>query len=264
MRIDSESAAPTADSLDLVDRVAAELKAASSRRNLSSWVHRYVRNHRKRLAFDLDAVKLFVPLHAKILEIGSIPPILTGALKTTGYAVTGIDIGPERFVTSIESMGLSVLKCDVERESFPVPSDSFDCVLLNEVFEHLRINPIFTLSEVFRVCKPGALLLLSTPNLRSAQGIVNFLYHQRSYSCSGDIYEEYEKVATLGHMGHVREYTFKEVADFLARLGFTVETVTFRGQYKKTLFRFLARMFPTLRPFMSVRARKPDSNIRPA
>ncbi|NJN43942.1 MAG: hypothetical protein HC806_03910 [Anaerolineae bacterium] len=65
-------------------------------------------------------------------------------------------------------------------------------------------------------------------------------------------------------MGHVREYSVKEVCDFLEMIGFEIEKVIYRGRYKpKSIWK---RMFtssilflvPKMRPYFSVIARKPD------
>ena len=42
-------------------------------------------------------------------------------------------------------------------------------MLFCELFEHLHLNPFHTLKEIFRVLRPGGLLLLTTPNLRRVE-----------------------------------------------------------------------------------------------
>jgi SAM-dependent methyltransferase len=51
-------------------------------------------------------------------------------------------------------------------ERLPLATASFDCVLLSEVIEHL-VAPQNAVSEAARVLKPGARLLVTTPNYRS-------------------------------------------------------------------------------------------------
>ena len=128
------------------------------------------------------------------------------------------------------------------------------------MFEHLRINPIHTLSEILRVLKPNGTLTLSTPNLRSLGGIRNFLVRGKAFSCADNIYAEYEKLGQLGHMGHVREYTPTEVIEFLERVGFEVTAIKFRGRYAKRSTRTVTRLIPSLSPFVSYMARKPMKN----
>ena len=51
-------------------------------------------------------------------------------------------------------------------ESLPFREDSFDCVLLSEVIEHLEA-PQISIREAMRVLCPGGRLLITTPNYRS-------------------------------------------------------------------------------------------------
>jgi predicted SAM-dependent methyltransferase len=57
-------------------------------------------------------------------------------------------------------------------------------VYLAEVFEHLRIDPIFRARELRRVLRPGGRLLLRTPNLQSLQEIYSFLVSGLACSCA--------------------------------------------------------------------------------
>jgi SAM-dependent methyltransferase len=51
-------------------------------------------------------------------------------------------------------------------EALPLGSDSFECVLLSEVIEHLEA-PQISIQEAARVLRPGGRLLITTPNYRS-------------------------------------------------------------------------------------------------
>ncbi|MBI4776957.1 MAG: class I SAM-dependent methyltransferase [Deltaproteobacteria bacterium] len=226
--------------------------------SLLDWHREYISIHSLRLAFDLDIVKMYVAREADVLELGSIPLFFTNALSKSNYYVTGCDIAPERYASSISRLGMAVVKCDIETEKLPFGNNSFDAIIFNEIFEHLRINPIFTLSEVLRVMKPKALLVLSSPNLRSLKGIINILFKGRAHSCCGNIYAEYRKLETLGHMGHVREYTEMEVVEFLENIGFSVTEVIYRGQYENRTGRLIVRMMPHLSPFITYLAHKPE------
>ena len=51
-------------------------------------------------------------------------------------------------------------------EHLPLASDSFECILLSEVIEHLEV-PQISIKEAARVLCPGGRLLVTTPNYRS-------------------------------------------------------------------------------------------------
>ena len=259
---ESEPRRPPAASLELLDRLAERIRPDQAA--LAGWYAEYRRQHRRRLAADLRLVESHVEPRARVLEFGAVPLLMTAALAELGYRVSAVDLAPERFGSAISELGLDVRRCDVEREPLPFAADTFDAALFNELFEHLRIDPIFTLREACRVLRPAGRLLLSTPNLRSFRGLRNLLLHNRGHAVSAGVYRQYEKLETLGHMGHVREYTTREVVDFLARVGFAVERIVFRGGHGKGLVGAAERLLPSLRPFFSLVAVKAGEPGAPA
>jgi SAM-dependent methyltransferase len=230
---------------------------------MAEWLANYALNHRHRLAEDLDMVGAHARQGAKILEFGSIPPLLTLGAKRMGYDIHGLDIAPERFSTAIREHNLDIRKVDFEREPVPFRDETFELVLFNEVFEHLRIDLIFTMGEVARVMKTGGKLLLSTPNLRSVRGLWNLLIHGTAGHIGTDLYEEYDQLRRYGHMGHVREYTPREVSRLLLRLGLVTRRRFFRynRSRRKTGWRpnplglfegITCALVPTLKPVFSL------------
>jgi SAM-dependent methyltransferase len=253
---EAEPRLPPERNLDLIDEIATRIRPDDP--GLEEWLSRYYRQHRQRLASDLCIVEQHLEPESRILEYGAIPLLLTGALRELGYNLSAVDISPERFAGPIAALGLDITRCDVEIEPVPFAAETFDAVLFNELFEHLRIDPIFTLAEARRVLKPNGSLLLSTPNLRSLRGIRNLLLHNQGHAASAGVYEQYEKLETLGHMGHVREYTTREVSDFLARVGFRVDKLIFRGGHGRGAVGLVERLMPSLRPFFTLRATKTE------
>lgn len=242
--------------LALIDRIAGRIQPEDPA--LQEWFSEYSRQHRQRLAADVEIVDRLIGSGARILEYGAIPLLLTGALADLDYQVSAVDIEPARFANAIASLELDVAQCDVETEEVPFATDTFDGVLFNELFEHLRIDPVFTLREVHRVLKPTGVLLLSTPNLRSFRGIRNLLLRNQGHAVSAGVYEQYEKLTTLGHMGHVREYTTREVSEFLTWVGFDILKVVYRGGHGKGIVGLAERLAPALRPFFTLIATKSD------
>ena len=230
---------------------------------LSSWASNYGHHQRHRLAEDLHWVRRHVSPDARILEFGSIPPFLTLALQDLGYDIQGLDIAPERFAETIARHELRVHKIDFETDAVPFEDESFDVVLFNEVFEHLRIDLISTMTEVRRVIRPGGTLLLSTPNLRSVRGFWSLVLMHRGCHVGPGLYDEYEKLQRYGHMGHVREYTAREVSKFLAKIGFVTRQTIFRDygpavnqspimRVAVSLERLFCAVIPSLRPLFTL------------
>ena len=254
MKRESEPMRVSEHGLALIDELADRIHPEDPA--LEEWFQDYRREHRARLAADLDLVERYVEPGARVLEYGAVPLLMTSALAALDYDVSALDIEPGRFASAITDLGLAIARCDVETEPVPFDEASFDAVLFNELFEHLRINPIFTLGEVLRVLRPGGRLLLSTPNLRSFRGLRNLLVHNQGHAVSAGVYRQYEKLESLGHMGHVREYTTREVSEFLTRIGFRVDGIVYRGGHGKGAVGLAERMAASFRPFFTVIASK--------
>lgn len=222
---------------------------------LHDWASKYCEHHLDRVASDMDLTERFAFHQCRIVELGSAPYMYTVAASRLGHQIHGVDIEPERFSNLIKSERLTVHECDIETSPLPFPDDFADLIVCNEVFEHLRLDINFTFAEILRVCKPSGVLMLSTPNLRSAAGFRNFIRHGRAYSLCGSIYREYNKLHTIGHMGHVREYTFNEVDDFLGEVGFQTTHVIYRGHFLSRRLAMIATLSPSLLPFMTLVAK---------
>jgi len=221
----------------------------------NDWYAFYAGQHTARMASDIDLVAGALPPPARVLDVGCNPPWTLATLLALGYDATGIDVNPDSFTASRQKLQLPVVKTDIEREVLPFPDASFDVVMFCEVFEHLRINPVFTVSQIHRVLRPGGFLYLSTPNLFSLAGIRNFLLRRSAYSWSADdLYSELNRVNEMGFAGHVREYTHREVEGFLTRSGFSRIEPFFRLGGTKGWTRPLYAVAPFLRPNVAFRA----------
>ena len=54
--------------------------------------------------------------------------------------------------------------CDLDMDGLNIFTESaFDFVILNHVIEHVA-NPIFVIDELFRICRPGGMVVVSAPD----------------------------------------------------------------------------------------------------
>lgn len=83
--------------------------------------------------------------------------------------------------------------------------------------------------------------------------IGNLCKHDRRFLLGrsiADPVEEFGKLRNIGHMGHVREYSAREVAHFLDASGFAVQSIDFRScswpvlDWKRKLLRLAYRIAP--------------------
>ena len=118
--------------------------------SLKDWSLQYFYFHRKRYLSDLEIIEELYQMVSggEILEIGAIPCHITFCLKKLGYPTIGLDLCPERMKEFIEKYNLRVVKCNIEKDRIPFEDNRFKLILFNEVFEHLRIDPIHTLREI--------------------------------------------------------------------------------------------------------------------
>jgi SAM-dependent methyltransferase len=219
------------------------------------WYAGYLDMHIDRMAQDLEVVTASIPAGGRVLDIGCSPPFVVATLHSLGYAVTGVDVQPHVFAQSQARFGFEAIAGNVERDPLPFPDGSFDAVLLCEVFEHLRINPVRTMQEIRRVVRQGGFLYLTTPNLFSLGGIKNLLLERKShFTTTRDLYDELDQINLEGYSGHVREYTYREVEVFLTRLGFSRVVSRFRFGGTKGWTRPVYRVAPFLRPNVAIQA----------
>lgn len=71
--------------------------------------------------------------------------------------IVGVDVSPASQADVIH---------DLDRFPYPLDSDSFDLILLQDVIEHLENIPA-VLAEVYRVARPGAIVRIRTPHFSS-------------------------------------------------------------------------------------------------
>ncbi|HEX6977540.1 MAG TPA: methyltransferase domain-containing protein [Patescibacteria group bacterium] len=218
-------------------------------------------DHKNRYINDLSLINKYFKKgkSKKVMEIGSLPCHMTYCLKEMGFNTFGIDINPKVLSKFIRKCNLDVRKCDIEKQRLPFPDNYFDNILFNEVFEHLRIDPLSTLKEINRVMKPKGIMILTTPNLYALHKIIMF----NTGKGFNNAYIEFEKLSKYGYMGHIREYSVNEVKNILEKSGFKVKKVEYKlynyfhtnklfsNPYKKVfayLLDYAMGMVPRFRP----------------
>jgi ubiquinone/menaquinone biosynthesis C-methylase UbiE len=113
------------------------------------------------------------------------------------------------------SGGHEILRCDVdlfdaERDTFPYPGECFEFVLAGELLEHLKVDPMHMLFEIYRVLERDGRVLISTPNCASIASLEQALWR----SANPYTYSLYPNPQRPGHDGvasHIREYTPDEL-----------------------------------------------------
>jgi glycosyltransferase involved in cell wall biosynthesis/SAM-dependent methyltransferase len=195
----------------------------------------YIEGHKTRLLKTLELVPPGGP-DDTVLEMGiyfQITPSLKGHL---GYGhVQGCyygEAGKHYFKKVVANDG-EEFECrvdyfDAEKNRFPYEDESFSTVLCCELIEHLFEDPMFMMSEINRILKPGGHLVLTTPNIASMRALSAILngYHPGffpSYIKPGGDHGD--------HPRHNREYTPDDIHHLLVAAGFDVRRME-TGEFK--------------------------------
>ena len=134
-----------------------------------------------------------------------------------GGAAHGIEIVPAQ-ADLARSRGVQTEEVDLETQRFPWADATFDVIVVNQVFEHLK-NVWLPMSEIARVLRAGGHLIFSVPNLSSVHNrlMLGFGFQPSS-------------IRTFGP--HVRGFTYRQAREFVAFGGcFTVRRARGVGFY---------------------------------
>lgn len=139
------------------------------------------------------AMLAFVPLQARrILEIGCGDGRFAASLKARGpVEITGIELNAEAGERARARMDL-VHVADLETAPPVLPQAYFDCLICNDVLEHLR-DPWQVLRHLRASLVPGAKVVASLPNLR-------FLAVMKDLLLRGDFSYQDEGVLDRTHL----------------------------------------------------------------
>jgi SAM-dependent methyltransferase len=234
-----------ADYVPVLDRLGADP-------DTRDWAFGFARHHAGRLKWDVNLIiENFRP--SRLLNVGAAPYVFEHLLRQAlpDIEVVSIDLDPDRFPRVREELGIEVVGIDIERESIAALG-TFTVVIFCEIFEHLRSDLLGTMRRITSAVDPGGILYLTTPNGLGLEHWSRLLGGR-----TGPVpVHEWSKLVSIGHMGHVREYSVREVSEVLADVGLTVERVIYRRHRKRPFSRlnaarlaaedFAVRSFPAL------------------
>lgn len=120
----------------------------------------------------------FVPVDAKtVLEVGCGKGFFGKSIKARQKVeVWGLEIVREVAEEAIKSLD-KVIIADIEQDSIDLPRSYFDCVVFNDVLEHLK-DPWGVLKSLQVNLSENGCIVASIPNIREFSTIQKLIYHK--------------------------------------------------------------------------------------
>jgi 2-polyprenyl-3-methyl-5-hydroxy-6-metoxy-1,4-benzoquinol methylase len=145
-----------------------------------------------------------------LLDIGCAGGAFLNSARASGFTVRGVEMSPEAAELARTRFGLDVITGDVHAGKFK--DGEFDVVYLGDVIEHLP-DPRRTFTEINRIMKPGALLVIACPTQ------TNTLFSRLGFTA----YSLLGKNVTV-HMPpyHLFEYRPASMHALMTRTGFSI------------------------------------------
>lgn len=177
------------------------------------------RNNENIESFDraLSRLRQLEPAGKSLLDVGCGLGIFLAMARDAGWNVKGIDTSEYAIRHAREHFQLDVTHGAVLKDAEFAPA-SFDVITLWDSIEHFR-DPFGQLSEIYRLLKPGGVIMLDTPNGHSLLRTVA----NACYDASFGLFRY--PVAKLYHQFHLFYYTPQALETLLKRTGFHIRSV---------------------------------------
>lgn len=146
----------------------------------------------------------------KLLDIGCATGLLLNHLKGKGWDGEGIEICAESAKYAREKFGITIHERPIEE--LALDSESFDVIHLAHLIEHVR-DPKQTMDEIYRLLKPGGLMVLTTPNV----GGLAVQVHGRNWRSA---FEQ-----------HLFLFSKKTISQLCRNSGFNIEKIVSWGSF---------------------------------
>lgn len=227
----------------------------------------YMKNNYYRNARDVDfLLKYGIPEKSDILDIGCIPPLFSALLYDKGYRnISIIDPNASTYRDFFQRKKIKYHDYSVF-DKFDI-NEQFDVICMNEVLEHLAGDLIYIFEQISSLLKPGGLLMLTTPNLSSFQGLWGLLFSGSGLASKigQSVYDQYQRVKDFSYFGHIREYTKKEITVFFEKMGYSLVQEQYDLDWrlkdknkKEKIFYVMEELMPRERVFAKYLFKKND------
>ena len=151
----------------------------------------------------------------KFLDIGCASGPLLYHMQRLGWCVTGNDLN-EGALKIARQHGFDVIHGTLEQCAFA--DDSFDAINIGDLIEHVK-SPRKLMTEVFRVLRPGGVVVILTPNAECGLAKSSMAFSR----LTGFPWVHSEAPY------HLFDFSPKTLTRMLDDIGFNTESITYRG-----------------------------------
>jgi 2-polyprenyl-3-methyl-5-hydroxy-6-metoxy-1,4-benzoquinol methylase len=171
---------------------------------------------KQRLYFEAERPEMlrYIPSTAtSVLEVGCGNGNFARLIKTQLAAqVWGVEL--DREAALVAEQQLDKVICGAFDEALNLPKHSFDCIIFNDVLEHL-VDPEQALLDCQKLLRQGGVVVASIPNVRYFHNVINLaFYGDWTYTDKGIL-----------DRTHLRFFTYRSILEIFERLGYKVETI---------------------------------------
>lgn len=189
------------------------IEKAGYQDSVSDYVEKHLGEYKTKVFNEiLDHMDPFRSNFTELLDVGSGIGYFLYLVSKRGYKTTGLELSPVMIDYAKEKYGIKLLSVDL-RDKILLKSNSFDIVTSLDVFEHL-LDPADVLKEIYRVLKPGGLIVLRYPN-----GLQTLL---KCRLVAGLYKKNRRAMLCAGAGGHINFWDKKTTYKFLLENGFEI------------------------------------------
>ena len=192
-------------------------------------------DHKQRAYFDnpRDEMLAFIPAATRtLLDVGCGRGAFASNIKhKRGVEAWGIELNPQAAKVATTRLD-RVLQGDIMTLMPTLPAARFDCVVFNDVLEHL-VDPYAVVTEARRLLSPSGVVVASLPNVRYWQVALDLLWRGKfDYADSGVL-----------DRTHLRFFTKRSIASLFEERGYRVTLHGINGP-RTPARRLVARLAP--------------------
>lgn len=158
----------------------------------------------------VEKASRFVPQCNRLLDVGCGDGIIAHFVKNKVKYIYGVD-NFQKDLQKAKKKGLETKLVDLDKDKLPYTANYFDAVTSLDVIEHVK-DPTVHVQEMYRVLKKGGVLIISTPNIRFSDHLVQLVFKGvfPKTSLDPDYYDG----------GHIHFFTYKDMQQLLHKSGF--------------------------------------------